>query len=87
MMTETQAWREIAKRVAQRTHDIAVFPIGLCIEVEDMLDVISDDTFDRMMGRLAFHLNGELWAYSPYESNNGPRVLAALWLALEAMAE
>ena len=89
-LTEAQAWRKIARRMAKRKQ--VQFLGGLCDEVYELwvplvraksnLVGISQATRDRMLARIDSHLDGEVYA--------GPRgewefrVLAAYWLALES---
>ena len=93
MMTEPEAWREIARRFARgkALH-------GLCHEVGVVFDSrrISDVVYDTMCGRIDEHLGDRAWGYDPRIGSGGgydhsehreARCLAALWLALDAEAD
>lgn len=80
-LTEPEAWREIARRIAEGQWE----GFGLCHE-DSMLrweERISASTHIAMRARTRFYLNDNLWAYPP-RTEPEARILAALWLALEA---
>lgn len=80
-LTEPEAWREIARRIAEGEWG----GIGLCSEVVALnWDLrICPSTAVAMRSRIRSHLNTELWAY-PLRTAANAGILAALWLALEA---
>lgn len=82
-LTEPEAWQEIAQRIAGREWR----KLGLCAELYDLCDeeLISDFTMCHMEDRVESYLNRRLscWAYEPGTEPEA-RILAALWLALEA---
>jgi hypothetical protein len=93
MMTEAEAWREVARRFA-----LAIAPYGLCYEIAELCDFekVSESAYRTMSERVDEHLGGAKWAYEPravqgcwdiehdYSEHREARCLAALWLALEA---
>lgn len=83
-LTEPEAWREIARRIAEDQWD----GFGLCHE-DSMLrweGRISASTQVAMRTRTKSYLDKETWAY-PNGAEPEARILAALWLALEAEEE
>ena len=89
-LTEPEAWREIARRIAEGEWNNR----GLCAEISDLCDegrlslVIEWDMEDRIKRHLDARKNG--WPHNwAYECGTEPeaRILAALWLALEAEEE
>jgi hypothetical protein len=88
MMTEGQAWRAVAK------HIDAMGGV-LCIAVLHVRPAIPLLIRGRMVDRIYDHLGpNEHWAYPPMDGtpdmiteNRKARVMAALWLALEAEHE
>lgn len=83
-LTEPEAWREIARRIAEGEWG----EIGLCSEVVALnSDLrICPSTAVAMRSRIRSHLNIERWAYR-HGTESEARILAALWLALEAEEE
>lgn len=85
-LTEPEAWREIARRIAEGEWN----NMGLCTELYDLCgeNLISGFMRCDMEDRIHFHLDGRVrdWAYKPGTEPEA-RILAALWLALEATAE
>lgn len=85
-LTEPEAWREIARRIVRRTWN----KMGLCAELYDLCAerLISCFKMCDMEDRIKHHLrmHNSHWAY---EAGTEPeaRILAALWLALEAEEE
>jgi hypothetical protein len=81
MLTEAQAWREIARRIVEGEWK----RFGLCREIQALLlaeDKILRDDASAMFLRLGTYLDYG-WAYTPGEEREA-RALAALWLALDA---
>ena len=82
-LTEPEAWREIARRIAEGEWNKA----GLCAELCGLCgkNLISWFMMWDMEDRVESHLDTRLgcWAYKPGEEPEA-RILAALWLALEA---
>jgi hypothetical protein len=96
MMTEAQAWREIARRIAEGEW----YHIGLCAEIDNIAPcncgipgcilgaenpLVSVQISRRMRSRLSNHLEGAPWFDDRGVADT--RVLAALFLALEAEDE
>lgn len=83
-LTEPEAWREIARRIAEGRWD----RLGLCHEALVLRwgKRIYGFTEVAMRSRIRSHLNTEMWAYR-YGTKPEARILAALWLALEAEEE
>jgi hypothetical protein len=85
-LTESEAWREIARRIAEGEWNKA----GLCAELCYLCveNLISGFMMCDMEDRINWHLDTRLgcWAYKPGEEPEA-RILAALWLALEAEEE
>ena len=84
-LTEPEAWREIAQRIAEGRWD----RLGLCHEALVLRwgeRIISSSTQVAMRTRIRYHLNSEMWAYR-HGTEPEARILAALWLALEAEEE
>lgn len=93
-LTEAQAWREIARRVACR----GLRASGLCYEImvaegvagrvawhpTEHASVVSRAVGDAMHARLQRHLDGASFIASDFGQHENVRVLAALFLALEA---
>ena len=86
-LTEPEAWQEIARRIAEGEW----VGCGLCAEIEVLHDQrrISLYMVLDMEERVESHLYFKLWAYEQmyaYEpgEEEEARILAALWLALEA---
>lgn len=92
MLTEAQAWRKIARRIVERKWRTR----GLCFEAYRLYNGevggISGATYIRMTDRIDENLRvhpdttEDGHAYPPGEEPEA-RVLAALWLALEAEEE
>jgi len=84
-LTEAQAWREIARRLGQGKR----FRRGLCYEAHLLFwreRRCSVEMSDIMEKRAANHISSEGFygfAYRPGEERDA-RILAALWMALEA---
>lgn len=96
VLTEPEAWREIARRLVE--DDVYNLPLGLCLLVHHLCwDGSIDPSTRRRMGlRVQDYLQGRVYAYAyrtatRYESYvnkyREARALAALWLALEAEEE
>ena len=89
-LTEPEAWREIARRIAEGEWR----KMGLCYEVVALRIVggrISEKQCNRMGCRIEQHIAvheayATDWAYKPGAEPEA-RILAALWLALEAEEE
>ena len=83
-LTEPAAWREIARRIAEGRWD----RLGLCHEALVLRwgKRIYGFTEAEMRRRIRYHINGEMWAYR-HGTEPEARILAALWLALEAEEE
>ena len=85
-LTEPEAWQEIAQRIAGREWR----KLGICAELYDLCDegLISWFMMCDMEDRVESHLDTRLrgWAYEPGTEPEA-RILAALWLALEAEEE
>jgi hypothetical protein len=85
-LNEPQAWREIARRIAEGKWR----KLGLCAELCDLCDerLISCFMMCDMEDRINQHVrrHGGYWAYKPGTEPEA-RALAALWLALEAEEE
>lgn len=92
-LREPEAWREIARRIAEDQWE----GFGLCHEALVLRwgKRIHGFTEAEMRRRIRYHLNrpirsdpdgSEMWAY-PYGTEPEARILAALWLALEAEEE
>lgn len=81
-LTEKQAWRYIAMRIAERGWTES----GLCREVRLLRyrEQISDNTSHHMYRRIELYLGGSVWAYPYGKDNEEARILAALWMALDA---
>lgn len=82
-MTEAQAWRKVAQKVE------AARPLqGLCREMHEMRSDrrISHLLWLQMVARLAVYCSCGSFVYPPGTEREA-RVLAALWLALEAEEE
>ena len=86
-LTEAQAWREIARRLGQGKW----FRFGPCHEADRLWCErrCSDETQDIMEKRVTNHVSpGDsvyVFAYVQGEERDA-RILAALWMALEAEA-
>ena len=89
-MSESEAWREIARRIAEGEWDEG----GLCGEVHRIGcrlcfrsgRLVTEKTRVSMVSRIDSHLAPRaVWGFTPGVAK--PRVLAALWLALEAEEE
>jgi hypothetical protein len=79
-MTESEAWREIARRIVEgEWRDWYAYTL-----VFALLGAITRETESTMDGRIAAHLR---LARLSIDANPEPRALAALWLALEAEEE
>lgn len=82
VLTEPQAWREIARRIAEREWTA----YGLCYEIWYMgfYGYISSTIQKQMKDRLDEYMSDpEAYAYHPGTEAEA-RTLAALWLACEA---
>ena len=75
-LTEAQAWRKIAQRL-ERTGDMS----GLCFQINQEAQIAEMDA------RIQHHLMGECCITHNRAEANGVRILAALFLALEAEDE
>lgn len=95
MLSEKQAWREVARRIAEGEWAHC----GICNEVWelDAAGLISPERAERMEKRAAVHASrsphrmrfasvGGWFAY-PMGSDADARILAALWMALESEDE
>ena len=82
-LNEPEAWREIARRISER----GCVRYGLCAEADCLWDSerISIHTALDMERRIQQHVlpHEDKWAYKPGTEPEA-RILAALWLALEA---
>lgn len=82
-LNEPEAWRETARRIAEGEWK----KLGLCAELCDLCDegLISWFMLCNMEDRIYSHLDTRLGCWA-YERGTEPeaRILAALWLALEA---
>lgn len=81
-LTEPKAWREIARRIAEGEWNNC----GLCAEIGDLCDEgrVHCWALCDMKDRIKQHLGAyHPWAYEPGTELEA-RILAALWLALEA---
>ena len=82
-LNEPEAWREIARRISER----GCVRYGLCAEANCLWtsERISLYTVIDMERRIAQHVlpHEYKWAYEPGTELEA-RILAALWLALEA---
>ena len=80
-LSEPEAWREIARRIAEGRWD----RLGLCHETAVLRwgERIHGFTEAEMRRRIRYHLKLKYWAY-PAGTAASARILAALWLALEA---
>ena len=85
-LTEAQAWREIARRLGNGKR----FQFGLCYEADQVWceGRCSHETLDIMEKRATNHVvsSGDSFyglAY-PHGEERAARILAALWMALEA---
>lgn len=100
-LTEVQAWREIARQFAEPEAHRASAGTGLCWAVKALYDTyqITSETNSDMHARIDDHMrasgggildefgNGP-WAFEPSDDDaKSVRVLAALFLALEAKDE
>ena len=86
-LTEPEAWQEIARRIAEGEWNKA----GLCAELCDLCvenRISSWFVMRDMEDRINSHLDTRLGCWA-YERGTEPeaRILAALWLALEAEEE
>ena len=85
-LNEPEAWHEVARRIAEGEWN----KMGLCAELCDLCDktLISWFMLCDMEDRVYSHLDacGSNWAYKPGTEPEA-RILAALWLALEAEEE
>lgn len=83
-LTEPEAWREIARRIAEETWKRR----GLCDEAGALYLQwrIGREMMLAMYARLEVYLGKAIWAY-PCGTQPEARILAALWLALEAEEE
>ena len=85
-LNEPEAWREIARRIAEGEWNKA----GLCAELCDLCveNRISCFMACDMEDRINSHLDTRLGCWA-YERGTEPeaRILAALWLALEVEEE
>ena len=83
-LTEPEAWLEIARRIAEGQWMAA----GLCHEVValHLEGRICTSTEDDMWRRIHFRRHTKTWAY-PRGTAAEARILAALWLSLEAEEE
>lgn len=95
-MRESKAWRRIASEVAERG-----LPFGLCYEMTKLGErhvicpVLEGDMSERVQSHLEtmawvedhdyYDWDAPSWGWDPGDA--GPRVLAALFLALEAEDE
>lgn len=87
-MTRAQAWREVARRITEGEH-----LDGICNEVVILYThcKISRDTRVKMLIQVRSHILAHTtlderwagWAYPPGEEREA-RILAALWMAMEA---
>lgn len=86
-MKESAAWREIAERIATR----GLIGIGLCREVHALycrrVALITYDMSWRMYARIEEHLFGRMCMDLDGADERDGRVLAALFLSLEAADE
>jgi hypothetical protein len=92
-LSEPEAWREIARRIADGETKM---PIGLCHEAQGLAfaGMCSSTLAGAMIDRACDHAvlsnydrrTQTMYAYPPGKQR-GARVLAALWLALEAEEE
>ena len=81
-LTEPEAWREIARRIAEKEW----LRLGLCAEVNELLwdwHITKETAFG--MKRRALSAC-DIWAYELGTQPEG-RILASLWFALEAEEE
>jgi hypothetical protein len=84
-MTEAEAWREIARRIVEGEWKNQ----GLCSEAWQLFfgGLITPSVSATMRVRIRHYLgNNQWWAYRQ-GTNREARVLAALWMALEAEEE
>jgi hypothetical protein len=81
-LSEAQAWREIARRYADRYWTTPLFFVDLSVLRQS--DSIDDDVLGRAKDRVKPHTR-DLKAYR--KMDEGDAILAALWLALEAESE
>jgi hypothetical protein len=88
MLTEAEAWREIARRIVAGEWAKE----GLCREITELSfrGLVSWEVGTSMSHRIQFHIDYIsqfiMWAYPRGEEPEG-RALAALWMALEAEEE
>ncbi len=92
MLSETEAWREIAERVAAS----GLHGAGLCFAIHRLFDTnrITIPVYRQMQSRVQVHADASEHRYQvgPYAGwfayrpgrERAPRILAALWLACEA---
>jgi hypothetical protein len=84
-LNEAAAWREIARKIVEGEWG----RYGLCREINVLL--LEEKTIDKevawtMVRRLRTYVKWHVWAYPQGMEEEG-RVLAALWLALDAEEE
>jgi hypothetical protein len=82
MLTEPEAWREIARRLCDRTY---YFRYGLCWEA-GLLERdghVPDDVCERMTRRIEAAIRHRTWA-APPSKGRALRTLLALFLACQA---
>lgn len=86
-LTEPEAWREVARRIAEWR--VLMFTLSAeATKLFFLSDKISHRTLDKMYDRLAAHHDAaeQCGGATRYDVGAKPeaRILAALWLALEA---
>jgi hypothetical protein len=82
-LNEPEAWREIARRIAEK----GCVRYGLCAEADSLwhsarISIYTVLDMEERIGEHVFGYEGN-WAYKPGTEPEA-RILAALWLALEA---